>query len=62
MLNRIIKNCKENLEKNGWVATDKLTMADIYIFTWMSIFCFNSMRTEITDPIMKKFPLLTKLY
>ena len=39
-----MKNCKDNLTKTGWIAINKMTMADVMVLTWMSIYIFNPFR------------------
>ena len=62
MLARLNKNCKKSLKENGWTATPMLSLADIWVFTWMSKWCYHPKRMDVTAPILKKFKRLVKFY
>ena len=62
MLEKIQKTSSESLEENGWTATNFISFADVYLFTWMSIFVYNPLIKDATEIIIKKFPKLERFY
>ena len=62
MLEIIYRNCKKSLKTNGWTATSELSFSDIWLFTWMSKWCYHKDRLDVTEPIMKNFRGLRKFY
>jgi glutathione S-transferase len=57
-LARLNRNCSASIEKHGWAATAKMSPADVFLLAWISKNVFNPFRTELTEPMLKKFPVL----
>ncbi len=62
MLEIINRNCKKSLKENGWTATSSLSFSDVWLFTWMSKWCYHKARLDVTEPIVKKFKYLVNFY
>ncbi len=62
MLEIIHRNTKKSLKQHGWTATSELSFSDVWLFTWMSKWCYHKARLDVTKPIMKKFGRLDRFY
>ena len=62
MLEIIHRNTKKSLKQHGWTATSELSFSDVWLFTWMSKWCYHTARLDVTKPIMKKFGRLDRWY
>ena len=52
-LHQINNLVSENIKRSGFVVNDEFSMADIVVMTYLSIFIFNPIYWELTEPVVK---------